>query len=116
LLYTIFGRLRFDFCIMKTAAAQARIIQGKVRSRATSLSLSTTLSRRNASPLPTGSPAFGGVGETAIEPEFFRQFFESAPEAVLVVDRGGKILRMNKQSELMFGYRREVLLGKSMNV
>lgn len=101
---------------MKAAAIQARIIHGKARSTSASRGFSPPRTERNGSGLPTGPPFFGGVRETGLDPEFFRLFFELAPDAVLVVDRSGKILRMNKQSELMFGYCREVLSGKSLEV
>ena len=102
---------------MKASAIQARIIHGKAQSKGASPVFSTTRLKRNASSLPTWTAAAAGGGaETPIEPEFFRQAFELVPDAALVVDRSGKILRMNKQSELMFGYRREVLLGRSMRV
>jgi len=42
----------------------------------------------------------------------FRELFEAAPDAIVVVDRDGTIVRLNLQVERMFGYGRDELLGK----
>jgi PAS domain S-box-containing protein len=41
----------------------------------------------------------------------FERLFESAPDAVVVVDDKGVIRRINQQAELLFGYLREQLVG-----
>lgn len=46
----------------------------------------------------------------------FEGLFESAPDAIVVVDREGRIVRLNAQAERMFGYRREALLGQSVEI
>jgi len=45
-----------------------------------------------------------------------RRLLESAPDAMLMVNRDGKLLFVNKQCELMFGYSREELLIHSIEL
>lgn len=42
----------------------------------------------------------------------FRQFFESSPDALLVVDSVGRIRQANAQAESLFGYRHEQVQGE----
>jgi PAS domain S-box-containing protein len=42
----------------------------------------------------------------------FRELFEAAPDAFLVTDREGVIVRVNQQTERMFGYLRDELVGQ----
>ncbi|MGC1241486.1 MAG: PAS domain-containing sensor histidine kinase [Chryseosolibacter sp.] len=44
--------------------------------------------------------------------ETFRQIFQSSVEAIIMVDKGGRILLANPVSERMFGYNAEGLVGK----
>ena len=48
--------------------------------------------------------------------EFFRTVFEAAPSGVLAVDASGRIALLNAQAERMFGYNREELIGKPVEV
>ncbi len=44
----------------------------------------------------------------------FRTILESAPDALIVCNREGKILLTNSQVEVVFGYRREELQGQAL--
>jgi PAS domain S-box-containing protein len=42
----------------------------------------------------------------------FRSLFEAAPDAILIVDRSGRIVLVNEQAEQLFGYHRLELHGR----
>jgi PAS domain S-box-containing protein len=46
----------------------------------------------------------------------FRAVVESAPSGMLMVDRTGKIILVNKESERLFGYPRDELLGQTIDL
>src|SRR5260370_16119222 len=48
--------------------------------------------------------------------ERFRLLLEAAPEAIVVTKRDGRIIRVNTQTERLFGYPREELLGQNVEV
>ncbi|MDB5310277.1 MAG: pleC 2 [Gemmataceae bacterium] len=48
--------------------------------------------------------------------EKFRGLLESAPDAMVIVNEAGRIAVVNTQTERMFGYRREDLLGQPIEV
>jgi PAS domain S-box-containing protein len=50
-----------------------------------------------------------------LSPIYF-QILDTAPDAMLVVGRDGKIAFVNAQTEKLFGWKREDLLGKSLEV
>src|SRR5258708_3133259 len=43
-------------------------------------------------------------------------FFEAAPDAMILVDQRGRIAQANSQTEKMFGYRREELVGEPIEI
>jgi PAS domain S-box-containing protein len=50
------------------------------------------------------------------QPEWCRDFLEATPDAVVIVDQGGKIVRVNGEAEKMFGHGREELIGQEVEI
>jgi PAS domain S-box-containing protein len=44
----------------------------------------------------------------------FRGLIDAAPDAILVIDTDGRVLRMNDEAERMFGYTRDALIGRAV--
>ena len=46
----------------------------------------------------------------------FRGLLEAAPDAMVIVERSGRIVLVNSQTERLFGYRRDQLLGQPVEM
>jgi PAS domain S-box-containing protein len=46
----------------------------------------------------------------------FLDFLETVPDAMILSDRGGRIVLVNRSAEQMFGYSRDELLGKEVEI
>ncbi len=46
--------------------------------------------------------------------QFFRNLLESAPDAMIIVDQEGRITVVNEQAEAMFAYRRDQMIGETI--
>lgn len=63
----------------------------------------------------TETQDFAQTANWASQPEQeLNGFFEAAPDAVVITDRDGRIIRINAQSEKLFGYDRVELVGQSV--
>jgi PAS domain S-box-containing protein len=56
------------------------------------------------------------AAQTQAMAALFEQLFQSSPEATLLVDAGGMIVRSNNQAEALFGFEEEELIGKPVEV
>jgi PAS domain S-box-containing protein len=93
-----------------------------------SVSMSLTGRRRNGSEFPVEislSPiqteegllvtaAVRDITERKKIEATFRSFIEAAPDAIVIVNQTGQIVLINSQSEKLFGYSREELLGQKV--
>ena len=61
--------------------------------------------------MPLTSPK----GESASEGSF-RIIFEAAPNAIVMIDRAGKMVMVNTQAERVFGYSRAELVGQPVEM
>lgn len=52
----------------------------------------------------------------ALQDHRFDHFLEAAPDAVVIVDQDGKIVRVNGQAERMFGHGRDELMGQEVEI
>ena len=57
-----------------------------------------------------------GFGLATSAEETFELLLEGAPDAIVVTRRDGRMVVVNNQTERMFGYHREELLGKKVEV
>lgn len=54
--------------------------------------------------------------QEAHEASRFRELLEAAPDAIVKVDRSGKIILMNRATESLFGYTRDELVGQPVEI
>ncbi|MBI2820621.1 MAG: PAS domain S-box protein [Acidobacteria bacterium] len=69
----------------------------------------------------TGAPVFlsciaHDIRQRKEAEEKFQALLESAPDALVIVDNGGKICIVNSQTEKLFGYTREELIGRTLEM
>lgn len=48
--------------------------------------------------------------------ELFRRLFDVAPDPILIVDKDGTIVLVNRETEQQFGYRAEELIGQRLEI
>ena len=71
--------------------------------------------RERTAELATANDALRGEIERRNQSERnFRGLIDAAPDAILVIDTDGRVLRMNDEAERMFGYTRDALIGRDI--
>ena len=60
--------------------------------------------------------AIRDIGERRKAEQKFRGLLESAPDPMVIVNAKGEIVLVNSQTEQMFGYQRQELLGKPIEI
>jgi len=53
------------------------------------------------------------IGESDV---FFRNLLESAPDAMIIVDKRGEMSLVNRQATRMFGYKRKEMIGQPIEI
>ena len=56
------------------------------------------------------------IGEVDDSDAYFRHLLEAAPDAMVIIDDHGKIAIVNGQAEAMFGYGRDEMLGRHVEM
>jgi PAS domain S-box-containing protein len=79
------------------------------------------LNRGDVAAAAGAPPALGGgggarAGQRADAEQRFRALLESAPDAMVIVDGAGTIRLVNAQTEALFGYQRQELLGRPVEI
>jgi PAS domain S-box-containing protein len=73
--------------------------------------------RRRRAPGPAEESSSGARDEARTRMEArFRQVVESAPNAMVMIDRGGNIQLVNAETERLFGYSRAELFGQKVEM
>ncbi len=71
---------------------------------------------REDQPLATVALIFEDVTQSRHTTERFRSLLEAAPDAMVIVDQQGKIVLVNAQTQVLFGYREEEMIGQLVEI
>jgi diguanylate cyclase (GGDEF)-like protein/PAS domain S-box-containing protein len=79
----------------------------------------TLLDARSARPVEPVVTMVGSCQDISafkLEEEHFRALLETAPDAMVIVDESGRIVLVNSQTERLFGYGRDELIGERVEL
>jgi PAS domain S-box-containing protein len=84
--------------------AQDYLVKGRLQDNVLARSIRYALERKRA--------------ETALNEALSqsRQLLEAVPDGIVIADRDGRIVRVNRQTETLFGYGRDELLGQPVEM
>jgi PAS domain S-box-containing protein len=75
---------------------------------------SITICRVHSMTAPHSTSTRSGIADGSIE--LFRALFEHAPDATVVVNENGEILLVNSRTEQLFGYQRDELFSRTVEL
>jgi diguanylate cyclase (GGDEF)-like protein/PAS domain S-box-containing protein len=78
--------------------------------------LSVSLARNDAGTPLHFISQIADIGSSRRAEQRFAALVESAPDAMVIVGPDGRLLLVNRQTELLFGYRREELIGQPVEM
>jgi PAS domain S-box-containing protein len=110
-------RIRKDGTLVDVSVwtAPLRDASGSITGTMTELADITERKRAERDKLQLLASEQAARAEAGIEKRY-RRLLEAAPDAILEVDRQGRIVLVNAQVEKLFGYTRAELLGKSVEI
>ncbi|HLA73472.1 MAG TPA: PAS domain S-box protein [Steroidobacteraceae bacterium] len=100
--------------VMAAANGRSEVERWRVRKDGSRFlaSMVFTAARDSAGALIGFSEISRDISERKDTDAKYRGLLEAAPDAMVVVDQGGKIVLLNVQAEKQFGYRRDELVGQ----
>jgi PAS domain S-box-containing protein len=78
--------------------------------------LETRVSERTAELARTNDNLHGEIERRSRSERNFRHLIDAAPDAILVIEGGGRIITVNDEAERLFGYGRDMLLGQDVEI
>ncbi|HEV8332818.1 MAG TPA: PAS domain S-box protein [Steroidobacteraceae bacterium] len=100
----------------RTRSMGAGLELNGLRKEGTEFPLEISLSPLETDEGPLVMSAIRDISDRKKAEQKFRGLLESAPDAIVIVDRNGEIVLVNSQAVNLFGFPREELLGKPIEM